>query len=254
MKHYIRGLVREMTVLYRSIPSFVVSIYLVALISMNLLANKCVPLPTDLIVLDCGFFLSWIVFLVMDMVTRRFGPRAATLLSVTALLCNLFMCGIFYGCSLLPGYWSAAYDETGTVIESVNGALNATFGGTWYVVFGSSAAFLASAIVNNITNYFIGRKVERDKKNFFTYAIRSYSSTLIGQFVDNLVFALIVSHVFFGLSLLQCVMCALTGAIAELLMEVLFSGIGYRISKRWDEENVGKDYIEQYCKNKKASP
>ena len=89
-----KGLMKEITLLLRSIPSPVVASYIVAIIIMNLLANKAVPLPYDYIVLDCGFFLSWMVFMTMDMVTRRFGPRAANLLSVIALLAKSIM-GIF---------------------------------------------------------------------------------------------------------------------------------------------------------------
>lgn len=247
-KFSVKGFFREITILLRSIPSLVVAAYIVAVICMNLLANKAVPLSTDLIVLDCGFFLSWMVFLTMDIITRRFGPRAANLLSVIALFCNLVMCGVFYLISLLPGYWSMAYDEAGNTVESINIAIDGTFGGTWYVLLGSSIAFLVSAIVNNFINYLIGKNIEAKdkKKNFGTYALRSYVSTMIGQFVDNLVFALIVSHTFFGLSLLQCVLCALTGAIAELLCEVIFSPIGYKITNDWERENVGASYRDRY--------
>ena len=45
-------------------------------------------------------------------------------------------------------------------------------------------------------------------------------------------------------SLLQCFTCALTGAAAELLMEVVFSPIGYRIVKKWRENSVGQEYLE----------
>ncbi|MDO4529019.1 MAG: VUT family protein, partial [Lachnospiraceae bacterium] len=79
---------------------------------------------------------------------------------------------------------------------------------------------------------------------FGIFAVRSYVSTFIGQFVDNMVFALIVSHNFFGWTMTQCVVCALTGAVIELICEVIFSPIGYRISKRWEKNNVGKEYIE----------
>ena len=39
-------------------------------------------------------------------------------------------------------------------------------------------------------------------------------------------------------------MCALTGAIVELIMEIIFSPIGYKITRKWKEENVGKEYLE----------
>lgn len=39
-------------------------------------------------------------------------------------------------------------------------------------------------------------------------------------------------------------MCSLTGAAAELIMEIVFSPIGYRITKKWKQESVGKEYFE----------
>jgi len=248
-KFSLNGLLEEVTLLLRSIPSPVVASYVVAIITMNLLANKMVPMPVPYLVLDCGFFLSWMVFMTMDMVTRHFGPRAANLLSVVALLANLFMAALFFGCSKLPGEWSASYVEGSEAV--INGALNETFGGTWYVLMGSSIAFLVSAFVNNLMNHLIGKKAESKKKNFATFALRSYLSTFIGQFVDNLVFALIVSHTFFGLSLFQCFLCAFTGAIMELLCEVVFSPIGYKVSQSWEKNKIGADYIAKYGNGKK---
>ena len=69
-------------------------------------------------------------------------------------------------------------------------------------------------------------------KGFGVFALRSYVSTFIAQFADNMIFALMVSKIFFGWTLLQCFTCALTGAIMELLFEVFFSPMGYRISKK----------------------
>ena len=43
---------------------------------------------------------------------------------------------------------------------------------------------------------------------------------------------------------IQCVTCSLVGACAELLMEIIFSPIGYNIAKKWKREGVGKEYIE----------
>ena len=83
------------------------------------------------------------------------------------------------------------------------------------------------------------------------FATRTYVSTFIGQFLDNLIFSIIVFVGFapifwdgFHWTVLQCVMCALTGAVAELIMEILFSPIGYRVLKKWKKHNVGQEYLE----------
>ena len=80
--------------------------------------------------------------------------------------------------------------------------------------------------------------------SFLVYAVRTYISTAVGQFADNLVFALIVSHIFFGWSMLQCITCSVTGMIVELLCEVIFSPIGFSVCKKWKKDNVGKEYFE----------
>lgn len=254
-KNSLKELFVEIKVLLRSVPSLVIAANIVAIILMNFLANKLVPLNTEYIVIDCGIFISWVVFLTMDITTRHFGHRAANIISVISLLGNLFASFLFFFCSILPGIWSESYVEGSEDI--INMALDNTIGGTWYILMGSSIAFLVSALVNNFLNDCIGAKIgeyikkKNKKRSFGTFALRSYVSTFIGQFVDNLVFALIVSHHFFGLSLLQCIICAFTGAIVEMICEVIFSPIGYKITLNWEKDNVGKDYLNKY-RNKAA--
>ncbi|MBR3397428.1 MAG: VUT family protein [Lachnospiraceae bacterium] len=233
------SLFREFLILQRSIPGIVTALFVVAIISMNLLANKSISLPVSWLALDCGFIFSWLVFLLMDIVTKRFGPKAATLLSVLALIANLFVALMLFIGAKIPGVWGESFVEGSELV--INTALNNTFAGTWYVLMGSSVAFIVSALVNNYLNAAIGRKAKKD--SFGTFALRSYVSTFIGQFTDNLLFALIVSLHFFGWSLLQCFTCAVTGAIAELFCEVLFSPLGYRIVRRWEKEGIGEEYL-----------
>lgn len=227
------------TLLLRSVPSLVMVMFVVSVVLMNLLANKEIGLNLDWLALDCGFTLSWLSFLCMDMLTKRFGPKASIQLSITAMVINLFVCGILFLISLIPGNWGAYYDLGS---EVVNEGLNATIGGTWYVVLGSACAFAVSAIVNAILNALVGKLCKKD--NFVSYALRSYISTGIAQFVDNFIFAMMVSHVFFGWNMTQVITCSLTGCIAELLCEVIFSPFGYRVCKKWEAEKVGASYLD----------
>lgn len=235
-----RSLLKELVLLQRSIPSCVLSLFAVSVVAMNLLANKSIDTPFSWLALDCGVLFSWLAFLLMDMITRRFGPRASTLASFMALGVNLFMAFMFFIAAKVPGNWGESF--SGGDAATVNTALNNTFGGTWYVLFGSSVAFIVSALVNNITNSGIGKKLQN--RTFKDFALRSYVSTFVSQFADNLTFSLIVSHNFFGWSLGLCFTCALTGALIELLCEVVFSPLGYRVSLRWDNDEVGKEYLD----------
>ena len=99
-----------------------------------------------------------------------------------------------------------------------------------------------ASIVNAVINAAVGRRMK--KNNFTAYAIRSYVSTAFGQFVDNFVFAMLVSVNFFGWDMTQVIMCSLTGAAAELLAEVIFSPVGFKACRNWESKGVGQEYID----------
>ena len=221
--------IAEFREMLKTVPPLLLTLTVLSIVGMNLLANKSIDTGVSWLALDCGILLSWLTFLTLDVLTHCYGPRAATLFSVLALALNLFMAGVFFAASRIPGVWGESFVEGSE--EVINNALDRTFSGTWFIILGSSVAFLVSAFVNNFLNYGIG-KLLKAQQGFGRFALRSYVSTFIGQFVDNLVFALIVSKVFFGWSMLQCFTCAVTGAIAELLFEIVFSPLGYRISRR----------------------
>ena len=247
MKQLIRNELDDYRILLRNIPSLVLTLFVVSVIMMNLLANK--ELVTwRYLALDCGFTLSWISFLCMDMICKRFGGKAAAKVSVLALFINLCACMLFKLLSMTPGMWGEYY-STGMI--EVNDGLNATFGGSWYVVLGSSTAMLVSAICNSVINQSVAKKLKIG--GFKAFAARSFISTGIAQFVDNLVFALIVSYHFFGWSAAQVFFCSVTGAVAELLCEVVFSPVGYRVSQQWEAEKVGQQYIN-YAQSGIAAP
>lgn len=250
MKQALKKYFSDFRLLLSSVPPFTFSIFILAIFAMNLLANKSINLNLDWLALDAGIIVSWVTFLCMDVLTKHFGPRAATQLSIFAILINLFMCLILFLASLIPGTWGAFFDFGEA--EVINEALDSTFGGTWYVVIGSTTAFVASAFINNFSNWGIGKLFKGNPDGFAAYALRTYLSTAIGQFADNLIFALVVSHVFFGWSILQCFTCAATGMVAELVIEAAFSPIGYRVLRRWKQKGVGSLYLDRDVESAKS--
>ena len=220
MKNYIQREWKDLVILLRNIPSLVVSFFILSVVCMNLLANKEL-ISFEYLALDCGFTLSWFSFLCMDMICKRFGPKAAMKVSLVALFVNLCTSLFFNILSHAPGMWGEFYsyiDTNPDAAKVANDALNATFGGSWYVVLGSALAMLVSSFVNSATNYSISKIAKG--KDFKTFALRSYISTMIAQFVDNLIFATVVSHVFFGWTVKQVIVCSITGAVMELLCEI----------------------------------
>ena len=237
MIQYIKDEMNDTRILLRNVPAITMICMVISCIGMNLFAGKEL-LNVKYLALDCGFLLSWMSFLCMDMLTKRFGAKAAIKLSLLSLGFNLVWCAITFIISNVGNNWSAYYSYND---EIANMALNDTFGGTWYVLLGSTCAMAVASIVNALINASIGRLMK--KNNFFAYAMRSYVSTAFGQFVDNFVFAMLVSVTFFGWNMTQVIMCSITGAVCELLAEVVFSPIGFKACMNWEKHGVGQEYL-----------
>ena len=227
------------TLLFRSIPSPVVALFVVSVITMNLLANKTL-VQTRFLALDGGILVSWLSFLCMDVVTKHFGPRAATKMSIFAIGANLLACLIFFVVSIIP---TPGIDADYT-------AFNSIFGGTWFILLSSTVAFFLSSLINNFLNFAVGALFRRNPDGRAAFFVRSYVSTFVGQFADNLIFSVLTFMLFapifwdgFHWTFIQCVTCAILGAILELLMEAAFSPLGYLICRKWTKDNVGAEYF-----------
>lgn len=240
MKQKIKRELKIFALTVKSVPAYVTVPFVLAVFCMNLLANKSIEGLPDWLALDCGIVVSWVAFLSMDIVVKRFGAKASTYLSLFAIFVSLCFCLVTFIGSIIPGAWGESFTDGG---EGINAALNKTFGGTWYVLAGSTVAFIASAVINNTVNFFTGKLFKNKPNGAAAYFVRSYVSTAVSQFADNLIFAFLVSHFFFGWTAVQCVTCALTGMVAELLCEVIFSPLGYAVCRRWERNGTGKEYL-----------
>ena len=226
--------------LISQISPLLMTFFVLSVVLMNLLANKSLDLSWlpgndtangefGWLALDCGLMVSWMAFFTMDIVVRRFGPKASTQLTVVAVLINLVVCTVLLVAGSIPGFWGESYVDIGG--DLINTALDNTISGTWYVLMGSTIAFISSAIVHGITSTAIS-KLFKDKESLKSYALCSFAATSLGQFTDNMIFALIVSHIFFGWNLLQCVMCSLTGMLMEFIFSAVFVPFGHAVSKK----------------------
>ena len=222
--------------LLNTAPPLIFALFVLSVVGMNLLANKSINTGLTWLALDGGILFSWLTFLSMDVLTHCFGPRASTVMSFVALAVNLLVALVFFVASCVPGVWGESFVEGSELV--INTALDNTFGGTWFIILGSSIAFAVSAVINNFLNWAIGERIGAST-TFGAFALRSYVSTGVAQFADNITFALIVSRTFFGWTVLQCVTCAITGALLELLFEVFFSPVGYRVSRHIIETRSG---------------
>lgn len=240
-----RKIITEAKDALRAIPGIVTAIFALSVVSMNLLANKSVfNLPW--LASTAGIFMSWLAFLFMDAVCKRFGSKAANYMNITAMLLSFITAILYMLIVKVPGTWAATYAASSPeVAAEMNAGLDSTFSSAWYIIIGSAVAMFLGGLVNSIINKIVGSKVDKHD-SFIGFAIRSYVSTAAGQFVDNFSFALFVSYFFFGWTMKQVVVCSFMMMLLELLFEVVFSPIAYKLSQTWKRENVGHEYIEKY--------
>ena len=225
-------------ILLRSVPAPVVALFVISVIAMNILANKTL-VQTEYLALDGGILISWLSFLSMDIVVKHFGPKASNRMSIFAILVNLLICLIFFIVSVIP---SNADDYS---------AFYTIIGGTWFILLSSTIAFLSSALINNFLNFTVGKLFKNNPDGKLAFFTRSYISTFIAQFLDNFIFSILCFMIFapifwdgFHWTIIQCLTCSLLGAILELVMEAIFSPIGYFVTKRWKKDCVGQAYFD----------
>lgn len=241
--------------LLRSIPAVVVALFVVSTVTMNLAANKIVWSGLKIgqnyfISITGGVFLSWAVFLIMDMVTKTFGGKAAIKLNLFGAAVNAIAV-IFLGIIAsipsdfpFPGA-SSSFDTllgfTGNGVQP------------WQILISSTIAYVISGCVNAVVNVFIGRLFKKNPDGKVAFIARSYISTMIGQFVDNFIFtALAFSFFAHFYGLVTITGMAIIGALIELFSEILFSPIAYKKCRKWQKEGVGRDYFD-YCKKMELS-
>ena len=168
MKEKITSATADTKLLFRNIPSVITALFTVSVVVMNILANKTI-FQNEWLAIDGGILVSWLSFLCMDIITKAFGPKAATKLSVFAMLTNLCVCLLFYVVSIIP-------------TEADFSAFNTVIGGTWFILLSSTVAFISSAVINNFMNWGIGKAFRKNPDGKLAYVTRSYISTFIGQF------------------------------------------------------------------------
>lgn len=207
----------------KEVPVFLLVSFLITMILMNILANKTI-FQNDLIAIDGGIFVTWIVVIVMDLVTILCGPKVSIRLSIFGTLISLFVSLIFFLVSLIPA--SKDFD-----------AFNKVLGGTWFIIVSGAIAFLCSSSLNSLINFGVG-KLFKEPVSKVAFAIRCHVSTLISQIFDNFVFNALAFMVFapifwngFCWTPVQCIMCALVYGAMELVIEILIVPALYKLYK-----------------------
>ena len=231
----------------RSVPSLALALITVATVLMNILANKSI-INLPWLIQDAGILMSWVGFLVGDLLVKAFGSKNAIRVNLTCLGISLFISGLLAIVAVVPGEWSPVVDPTinpGDLGSNINAAVNSVMGNVWYVILGSAVASAVGLVVNGLTQGLLIKKIEtKHGDKYWGFFVASAASTMIGQIIDNMVFALLVSVKFFGWTWTQVMVCSLTGAIFELIIELVFSPLTYKISKNWKKNGIGTEWMK----------
>lgn len=232
---YLKKEWKDTVLLLRSVPAVPFSLFVLSIVLMNILANKTI-VNESWIAIDGGIVVSWLAFMMLDILVRRYGPKASTKIMVTALIINLLAVCIFNLVAVLSfgGGW----------VQGADAELDALFAGSWHVLAASSVAFLTAAIVSNFLHWAIRKRFKPQTRNKFSaFAVASWTSTLVAQFVDNLLFGLLFLFALGFITLTAAIMMAATGMVAELICQALFSPFGYRVAEKWRKNKIGDEYL-----------
>lgn len=237
MKTKLNTVNEDYKVLLRNVPATVTVIFVLGTVLMNLAASKIIFNAWGVAVTG-GFILSFLPFLCMDVVTKHFGAKAAIMLNVLSALGNLFAVVFLAIVAAIPT--ETSYEE-----------FNYVFGSVWFICLSSTVAFVVSGVINSLIHAGLGKLFVKNPDGKFAFFFRSYVSTFIGQFIDNFLFIwgvyVLFGPIFWGIDPLPITTCIGTGILGgffELLVEVVFSPVGYITCKRWKREGVGKEYLE----------
>lgn len=225
----------ETKVLFKCIPALPFALLCVALVAMNYLANKgIIPSPaSDYFQADAGIIVSWVAFLASDMLVKRFGAKAAIKVNITAILMQLVCVSLLTLGALIP--W-------GNSADAIPGFDDIFRLSIWPLLAGT-AAFIIATICDSLISKFILTRF-KNRTSFKAYAIASYGSTAVGQFLDNLLFGLFFSvwQVWFT-NFNAIWLFALAGMGVELIGQAIFSPVGYAMARNWAKRGVGNEYI-----------
>lgn len=232
----IKKFIKESIVDFRKVPSWLIALSVVTTVLMNLLANKTLYSDGRYLSMDAGVCVSWVMFLVMDIATQRYGGKASFAITIFDVLVALMMSGIMVGVAAIP---ESAYSGW-FMGEEAAVTLNNLVGNNYLVIITSLFAFLCSSgvdILSNVTigklfnktKTFEGQNTKRNFKGFVVYFFRAYGSTFLSQLTDNLVFQMIAYPLLFTIPCtpFSIFMGALVTAIFELIVEFIFAPVGY---------------------------
>lgn len=190
------------------LEKYLFGIYCAGIIIQNILATKNIDI--SIFTVTTGILVSPLIFIIQDVQSEIFGYKKAKKMIILGYVMN-FLAIILYTLSIrLPSSMTYQNQEAFTTILST----------TPRITIASFIAYITGSLINSKIMTGLKRKYER---NLF---FRAISSTIAGQFIDNMLFSIIA---FYGiLPNTAIISMIIGGTIFEVLYEIIF----YPITKK----------------------
>lgn len=180
--------------------NYIFGIYCAALLIQNILALKTIDIVG--FTLTTGILISPVVFIMQDVESELFGYKKARQMILLAYLMNFVFTLVVGLAIIIPPAPFYVNQE----------AFSALFATTPRIVIASFLAYCAGSLTNS--------KIMTLNKEKHSLFYRAISSTVVGQFLDNSIFAFVA---FYGTLPLNSIFMMIIGAtIFETMYEVVF--------------------------------
>lgn len=192
----------------RGLYAIFMSLMAVVLILSNIGAAKGVEFGP--IITDGGFFLFPLAYIIGDVVSEVYGFRASRRAIITTFALSAFAALCYWIIIVLPG--ASWYDG--------QEALERTLGPVWMIVGASLLGFL----VGQLSNAWVMTRMKRRNGERLLFG-RIAVSTLVGEFLDTLVFCAIAAQVIGIETMGQFVNYVVVGFVFKSVVEIVFSPV-----------------------------
>ena len=190
------------------IEKYLFGIYCAGIIIQNILATKNIDIT--IFTVTTGILVSPLVFIIQDIQTEIFGYKKAKKMIILGYLMNFIAIMLYTFSISIPSSSTYTNQEAFTTI----------LGTTPRIAIASFIAYMIGALINSKV---IEKLKNKHEKNLF---FRAISSTVVGQFIDNMLFAVIA---FIGILPTQAIISMIVGGT---LFEIIYEIIFYPITKK----------------------
>ena len=193
-------------------------VYVAVAVTMNIFCMKALSFGTSVILCDGGLLISWLVFLISNVVVEVWDERTAIFLTTISAATSFVLMVIGRLIVLIPTLPDYAEQANAFALIFSNGPRT---------IIASVLAFWVGNLVNVHIIYRIKTALEkRGKDNRVRFFLRAAFSTLVGQLVDNAMFMTLafapIGISVYEMSWFDIMTAVLSGTVIELVVESCF--------------------------------